>query len=134
MPIINPGSPPKDGIGLLEDQLLVAVTDLQPSQSHLFIASLDRSLIYRVSTNKKIRLRLYQSVESRDADLTRPITQPPVKGQGLILELVSTESLQNFYLSPTVWAIAANNQELAGVVTSLESQVSTVSTTIHFLR
>lgn len=134
MPIINPGSPPKDGIGLLDDQLLIPVLELQPNASHLFLASLDRSLIYRVSTNRKMRLRLYQSVAARDADATRPINRLPVKGQGLILELVSTEELQEFSLSPVVWAISANNQEIAGIITNLENQVSTILTTIYFLR
>lgn len=134
MPIINPGLPPTNGIGLLEDSELITIADLQPNQSYLFLSQINKALINRLIVSNALRLRLYTNAILRDDDLPRLPTEQPIKGRGLILELISTDTLIDFYLSPVVWAIPSTGQQIAGVVTSRSPEPINASVLIQFLR
>lgn len=112
--------------GLLdEDQIEADVVVFYPSVR-----------LYRISTNRPARVRLYPTAAMRDSDLLRPIGTKPLPNSGRLLEVVTTTGLLDLILSPAVdiTSVDAFNSEFFVSVTNLDSLSGGVTVTYHYFR
>ena len=91
--------------------------------------------VYRVSSDKACRLRLYTTVEARDADVGRPINIVPEGDHGVMLDVVHTSTMLSLDLSPIVDAWIP---DLPGVVPctidNLSGSTGSVAVTLTYVR
>lgn len=92
--------------------------------------------LYRISTNRPARVRLYPTAETRDADLNRAIGVQPLVNSGRLLEVVTATGLLDLILSPAVdiTSVDAFNSEFFVSVTNLDSVSGGVAVTYHYFR
>lgn len=92
--------------------------------------------LYRITTNRPARVRLYPTAEMRDADLARSIGIVPPANSGRLLEVVTAVGLLDLVLSPAVdiTSVDAFNSEFFVSVTNLDSVSGGVAVTYHYFR
>lgn len=81
-------------------------SSLAPGASQQTSVTLSPSVqVYRVSTTKPCRVRLYTTAAKQAADLGRPINIDPVGDHGVALELVFASGVLSIDLSPVVTVV-----------------------------
>lgn len=92
--------------------------------------------LYKLITNRPARVRLYPTIEQRDADLSRPIGQKPVGNHGRLLEVVTATGLLELILSPAVDITSVDpfDSKFYASVTNLDSVPGAVVVTYHYFR
>jgi hypothetical protein len=92
--------------------------------------------IFKMSTNRPARVRMYPTATMRDADLTRPIGTRPSGNHGRLLEVVTTAALLELVLSPAVdvTSSAAFDGTFYVSVTNLDNASGAVAVTYDYFR
>lgn len=119
--------------GALADRLTATVTTPSIPIAGSWSGLIDMAIgwrLYRVTTNRPARVRLYGTTARRDADAARPIGTDPSGDHGLLFEYVTTAGTLTQSLSPLVDGASfedtptsavpvtiGNNDSSAGVVT-----------------
>lgn len=119
MPILNPSSVQVITSDLERRRQDISADLLPAGETALLTLQAGISAFFKLECANLMRLRLYSSEAARTRDLPRPIATRPRAGRGLLLEVVSTATLQDFELSPVVWNANAGGVYMA--VTNLES-------------
>lgn len=87
------------------------------------------TVINGISTSAPVRVRLYTTVEKRDADLARAIGTDPTGDHGLLFEVVTTTGQLSYQVSPGVY-ISTDSPTVPVTVTNLSGSAQTVTVTI----
>lgn len=92
--------------------------------------------LYKISTNRPARVRMYPTADMRDADLFRPIGTTPRGNHGRLLEVVTATDLLELILSPAVdiTSVDAFNSDFYVSVTNLDLVAGPVVVTYSFFR
>jgi hypothetical protein len=92
--------------------------------------------LFKMSTNRPARVRIYPSAPMRDADLYRPIGQRPTGNHGRLLEVVTKASLLELVLSPAVDLTSSDafDPTFYVSVTNLGDASGAVAVTYHYFR
>ena len=92
--------------------------------------------LYKISTNRPARVRLYPTPEQRQLDIGRSIGVKPQGNHGRLLEVVTTPTLLELILSPAVdmTSVDAFNSEFYSTVTNMDSVDGAVAVTYYFFR
>ena len=92
--------------------------------------------LYKISTNRPARVRMYPTEALRDADLTRGIGIKPLGNHGRLLEVVTTDTVLELILSPAV--DITSDEEFDPLfyvsVTNMDTVSGAVVTTYHYFR
>lgn len=92
--------------------------------------------LFKLSTNRPARVRMYPTAAMRDADLYRTIGHKPSGNHGRLLEVVTTAGLLELVLSPAV--DVTSSDEFDGTfyvsVTNLGDTAGAVAVTYHYFR
>lgn len=94
-----------------------------------------RCKIYRVTVSKPARVRLYQSLAYRTADIGRPLGSQPPFGRGLIAELEF--SSQNLIIDLSPFAEVFNlesSKDIAALVSNLTNQNTQITATFYCIK
>ena len=130
MPILNPPSVQIITSDLERRRQDISAGLLAPGEIALLGLEAGISAFFRLECVNLLRLRLYTSESARLADLNRPIATRSRAGRGLLLEVVSTESLRDFDLSPVAWN--TNPGGVFAAVTNLESASASPTFSIEY--
>jgi hypothetical protein len=112
---------------------------LEPGQLETDVVEFYPSVrLYRITTNRPARVRLYPTAAMRDADISRSIGVAPPRDQntGRLLEVVTTPNILDLVLSPAVdiTSVDAFVAEFFTSVTNLDSVAGGVAVTYHYFR
>ena len=66
-------------------------------------------IMSRLTTNIPARIRMYVSTATRDADVNRAVGTTPTGNHGLILEMITTTGILDYYISPAVVAYVSSS-------------------------
>jgi len=84
------------------------------------------AILFALQTNSpNIRVRLYRTLESRNADLSRLITQKPEPDAGVLLDTEITNNNQVDRINPFVSLIADSNPPLGKIFYTINNNTST---------
>jgi hypothetical protein len=92
--------------------------------------------VIRLETNRPARVRLYPTIEQRDADLDRGIGVKPQPNSGRLLEVVTYAGALIWDMNPTVDLASADKADPTFFVsiTNLDSVAGAVVTTYTYVR
>lgn len=91
-------------------------------------------LLYTVDVNAAARVRIYSSAAAAAADITRPSTQDPAEGSGLIAEFQSTTA-DTYKITPAIAGYIEPAETGTSVtVTNLGASTTSIQVTITALR
>lgn len=91
--------------------------------------------LYKITTDRPSRVRIYGTSAKRDADVTRQIGIDPAGDHGLLFEFVTTSSILSAYLSPLVDGASFEtpvSSDIAISITNLDVGSSTVQVTLVY--
>ena len=66
-------------------------------------------IMSRLTTNIPARIRMYASTATRNADVDRAVGTTPTGNHGLILEMITTTGILDYYISPAVIAYVSSS-------------------------
>ena len=93
--------------------------------------------LFKISTDKAARVRLYATAAQRDADEARAIGTDPTGDHGLIFEFVTTTLLLSAVLSPFVDGSSMESAPSANIpisITNLSGTSATVKVDLTYVR
>jgi hypothetical protein len=93
--------------------------------------------VYKLSTNRPARVRLYDTVAHRDADLARAAATEPTGDHGVLLDYVTQAGALAATLSPLVDGFdgdATLDMAIPITIDNLDSVTGTVSVTLTYVR
>jgi hypothetical protein len=105
------------------------------AEQQLLIPLNVRCKIYRVTVSKPARVRLYQSLAYRAADIGRPLGSQPPFGKGLITELEF--SPQNLAIDLSPFAEVFNlesSKDIATLISNLTNQNTQITVTFYCIK
>jgi hypothetical protein len=93
--------------------------------------------LLRLTMSVPARLRIYTTSTKRDADLARAVGVEPAGDHGLLLEYITTASVLDADLSPTVTGFdndAIPDGQIAFTITNLDVAARTIGIQLTWLR
>lgn len=91
-------------------------------------------VIFQVTTDDSVRIRLYTTPAKRDADVARAVGVDPPPNSGLILELVTSSSNLSYHLSPMVTGADLRSPLIGVTAASITNLGATGTRTLTFKR
>ena len=85
------------------------------------------------ANNNNLRLRLYRTPESRDADLTRPIEQFPSGSSGVLLDVQVAQENVVQVINPIVTLVAGSQPPLGKIYYTVNNPTGTLKTDVTFI-
>jgi len=86
--------------------------------------------LFSVAVDEPSRIRIYSDIASRDADETRPASQDPAEGAGVIAEFIATTAT-TFKLTPAVIGWIDNSEtNIPVIVTNTGASTRTITVTL----
>ena len=134
------GEPLMLGGGYIREQKTDPSGVISPSNTEFRVLSAYPSIrMFKITTNRPARVRMYPTDEHRAADLNRPIGTRPHGDHGRLLEVVTEPGILTLHLSP---AVDFTSETVDGVpasdfyvtLTNLDSVAGAVVTTYHYVR
>jgi hypothetical protein len=111
---------------------------LQPTASIAATAAMGKSYrLYRITTTRPARVRLYATQAYLDADAGRAIGVDPVGDHGLMFEFVTTASLLTAALSPVVDGVNLESTPSDNIpisITNLDSVAGDVTVSLTYMK
>lgn len=92
--------------------------------------------LYKVTTNRPARVRLYTSTTQRGLDLSRPVTDDPdtASDHGLLLEVLTQSGFLSMELSPEVDGYCPSGVSVPWAVQNADSVTGIVTVTLRWVR
>lgn len=91
-------------------------------------------VIFQVTTDDSVRIRLYTTPAKRDADVSRAVGVDPPPNSGLLLELVTSSTNLSYHLSPTVIGEDLRSPLIGVTAASITNLGATGTRTLTFKR
>lgn len=110
---------------------------LDPGEQHLDTLTAAPSLrLYKISSNRPARVRVYSDETARNTDQDRGIGRKPPPNSGRLLEVVTTAGMLELVLSPAVDLVSAAEfvSDFYVSVTNLDSVAGAVVITYYYIR
>lgn len=92
--------------------------------------------LFKISTNRPARVRIYPTEVHRENDLNRPIGTKPHGDNGRLLEVVTTPDVLLLYLNPTVDITSDEgaSSDFFATLNNLDTVSGAVAVTYNYIR
>jgi len=125
------------GASIARNTVTVTTTSLADNATFTGTISLAKTYtLLKITTNIPARVRIYDTVANRSADLSRPVGTPHAENSGLILEYVTTLGILSATLSPLVDGTSLETTPTSNIpisITNLSGSTDTVTVTFTYI-